>query len=89
MTSALDATRFRWFRGRVVFLKCGLREKARHPTQGARRVFQARLVGRLEAPPRSVQWKLLVAAEASLEIDCQPARCELFAGCARERPGLD
>ena len=49
----------------------------------------AKLVRRFDDPLRFVQWKLLAAAWASLEIDCQPAVCELFAGCARECPSLD
>jgi hypothetical protein len=64
-------------------------KQARHLAQRARRVPYAGLVGQLDVPLRLVQWKLVAVDWASLEIACQPAVCELFAGCARERPGLD
>lgn len=89
INSVLDATTSAGPEAKHSFENVSCAKPARHLTQRARRVLYARLVRRLNVPLRFVQWKLLAVALASLEVDCQPAVCELFAGCAHERPNLD
>ena len=89
MTSAPDPKLSAGYGDRHSFENVSCAKKARHLAQRARRVPDARLVRRLDVPLRFVQWNVFAAALARLEIDCQPAVCEFFAGCARERPSLD
>ena len=89
MSSAADATPSAGSGARHSFENVSCAKEARHLAQRARRAPYARLVRRLTVPLRFVQWSLLAAAWGRLEIDCQPAVYELFAGCARERPSLD
>ena len=62
MTSALDATPSAGSPAEHSFENVRCAKQARHQAQRARRVLYARLVRRLDAPLRFVQWKLLVAA---------------------------
>lgn len=89
ITSALDATPAAGSGVEHSSASVSCAKHARHLARRARRVLCASLVRRLYVPPRFVQWKLWIAAWARLQIDCQPAVCELFAGCALERPSVD